>query len=313
MFRILVPLDGSRLAEQALCSAMTLGQGLPAEVVLFRATSIPPAVEEALDKAGLQAEPLMEHLKTDASQYLEAMSQLLSKTGVQFRHVVRRGPAAEAILDFADQSEIHMIVMASHGYSGIRRWRHGSVAERVLLSANIPVLLVRSKEEVSKGLPEASQCRRILVPLDGSEMAEQVLPAVALVAEALGCKVTLFRVHTLQASSSLMAEWALPLQDSLALSGQEDLAYLQRVANDLEEQGIESTTATWMGTIAESIIDYADTNDIDLIAMCTHGRTGIARWALGSIADRVLRAGNKPLLLVRARQSGDRLVTEKVN
>ncbi len=73
------------------------------------------------------------------------------------------------------------------------------------------------------------------------------------------------------------------------------------MASDLREQGIEASTATWVGPVAESIIDYAEVNDADLIAMCTHGRTGLARWALGSVADRVLRAGDKPILLVRAR------------
>ena len=86
--RILVPLDGSRLAEQALCCAMTFGQGLPAELVLFRAVSIPSDVQEALDKAGLKAGPLMERLETEANEYLDAMGHLLPKTGLSFSHVV---------------------------------------------------------------------------------------------------------------------------------------------------------------------------------------------------------------------------------
>jgi nucleotide-binding universal stress UspA family protein len=93
--------------------------------------------------------------------------------------------------------------MASHGYTGIKRWTHGSVAERVLQSACVPVLLVRAKEGVSKDLPEASPCRRILVPLDGSKVAEQVLPAVTPIARALGCEMTLFQVPIIYASGSL--------------------------------------------------------------------------------------------------------------
>jgi len=299
--RILVPLDGSRLAEQALSCAMTLGRGLPAKLILFRAVSIPSDVQESLDKAGLKAGPLMERLETDANEYLEAMSHLLPKTGPSFSHVVRHGLAADAILDFLEQSDIQLIVMASHGYTGIKRWTHGSVAERVLQSASVPVLLVRAKEGVSEGLPEASPCRRILVPLDGSKVAEQVLPAITPIAKSLGCEMTLFQVPIIYASGSLIGEWYMPLHGNFETADQDARDYLDRVSSSLNKQGIKVSTATWVGAVAESIIDYAKVNDVDLVAMCTHGRTGLARWALGSVADRVLRAGDKPILLVRAR------------
>ena len=299
--RILVPLDGSRLAEQALSYAMTLGRGLPAELVLFRAVSIPSDVQEALDRAGLKPGPLMKRLETDANEYLEAMSHLLPKTGLSFSHVVRHGLAADAIVDYVEQMDIQLIVMASHGYTGIKRWTHGSVAERVLQSASVPVLLVRAKEGASKGLPEAGPCRRILVPLDGSKLAEQVLPAVTPIAKSLGCEMTLFRVPSIHAPGSLMSEGYLHLQGSFETADQDARAYLEGLASHLKEQGVEVSTATRLGAVAETIVDYADVNDVDLIAMCTHGRTGIARWALGSVADRVLRAGDRPLLLVRAR------------
>jgi nucleotide-binding universal stress UspA family protein len=299
--RILVPLDGSRLAEQALTCAMTLGRGLKAELVLFRAIAIPSDVQEALDRADLNPDPLMKKLETEANEYLDAMSHILTKADLRFSHVVRHGLAADAIVDYVEQKGIQLIVMASHGSTGIKRWMHGSVAERVLQSARVPVLLVRAKEKVSKGLPEASPCRRILVPLDGSKLAEQVLPAVTPIASALGCEMTLLHVPIISASGSFTGAWYLPLDGSFGTADQDAQAYLDRLAGDLREQGIEVSTAVWVGPVAETIIDHAQVNDVDLIAMCTHGRTGIARWALGSIADRVLRAGDKPILLVRAR------------
>ena len=175
------------------------------------------------------------------------------------------------------------------------------MAERVLQSASLPVLLVRAKEGDAEGLPEACPCRHILVPLDGSKVAEQVLPAVTPIARALGCEMTLFQVPIVYASGSLIGEWYLPWQGSFETADQDARDYLERLATDLRKQGVEASTATWVGPVAESTIDYAEVNDADLIAMCTHGRTGLARWALGSVADRVLRAGDKPILLVRAR------------
>jgi len=299
--RILVPLDGSGLAEQALRYAMTLAQGLPAELVLFRAVSIPPDVQEALDRAGLNPGPLIEHLETEADDYLTAIARFAQKTGLSVCHVVQYGPAADAIVDYVDQMDVPLIVMASHGYTGIKRWTHGSVAERVLQSASVPVLLVRAKEGVSKGIPEAVPWIRILVPLDGSKLAEQVLPAVTPIAKALGCELTLFQVPIIHAPGPLMGEWYLPIQASFESADQQARAYLDRLASPLREQGITVSTVIGLSPVAESIINYAAVNDVDLIAMCTHGRTGLARWTLGSVADRVLRAGDTPILLVRAR------------
>ena len=301
--RILVPLDGSRLAEQALSYAMTLGRGLPAELVLFRAISIPSDVQDALDKAELKPGSLLARLETDAGEYLTAIAHFAQQSGLSASHIVRRGPAADVIVEYAAQTEIQLIVMASHGYTGIKRWRHGSVAERVLQSASVPVLLLRAEEGESEGLPHPRPCRRILVPVDGSPVAEQVLPVIAPLAQALACALILFQVPIVYTPGSPMGEWYLPLQSTFDISDRQAKAYLDRLAGRLQEQGIKVSTALGEGPVAEAIIDHAADSDSDLIAMCTHGRTGLARWALGSVADRVLRAGDKPILLVRAQKT----------
>ena len=141
--RILVPLDGSPLAEQALSCAVTLARGLPAELVLFHAVSIPSDIREALDKASLEADVLMERLEADAEDYLQGLADSLREAGLSIRHVVQHGPAAETIVDYAAAIDFHQIVMATHGYTGLKHWTHGSVAERVLQLASVPVLLVR--------------------------------------------------------------------------------------------------------------------------------------------------------------------------
>jgi len=301
--RILVPLDGSRLSEQSLPYAMTLGQRLPAELVLFSAVSIPSDVREALEKAALEPEPLFEELEIQAGEYLGALAQLLSKAELSISHVVMRSRAAEAIVEYTEQADIQLIVMASHGLGGLKRWAHGSVAEKVLQSAPVPVLLVRAKEGIAQELPDARPCRRVLVPLDGSKLAEQVLPAIIPIASALGCEVTLFRVLVVETAGPFTGRWYLPQNSSFETADQDARSYLERLAGHIEEQGIRVSTAIQLGPVAKSIVDYAEGHDIDLIAMCTHGRTGIARWALGSVADRLLRAGDKPLLLVRARRN----------
>ena len=299
--QILVPLDGSALAEQALSCAVTLGQGLSAGLVLFRAVSIPPEVQEALDRAGLNPGPLLERLETEACQYLEAMRHLLRNTGLGFSHVVRRGLAAEAIVDYVEKTDIRLIVMATHGYIGLKRWTHGSVAERVLQAASVPVLLVRAREaDPARGLQQPLPCWHILVPLDGSELAEQVLPIVSPIARALEAEMTLLQVATTHVLGPFSDEWYPSLQSTFEIVEQQAKLYLESMACHLNEQGIETSTVVWTGLVADSIVRYAEVNHMDLIARCTHGRTGLARWALGSVADRVLRAAEIPILLVRA-------------
>ena len=297
--RILVPLDGSPLAEQALSCAVTLGRGLSAELVLFRAESVP---WRYLESAAVKEGNLLEQIEVEANDYLQGVADQVRQAGLSVQTVVQHGLAPEAIVDYAEQMDIWLIIMATHGYGGIKRWTHGSVAERVLQAASVPVLMVRAQEEDAEVLRQLMLCRRILVPLDGSEMAQQVLPPVTSVAQAVGAEVFLFQVAVDQPASMFGSDWFFqPAEGEFEEEEREAQAYLERVADSLREDGIQVFTGTQIGAVAESIVAYAEANEMDLIAMCTHGRTGLARWALGSVADRVLRAGGVPILLVRAR------------
>jgi nucleotide-binding universal stress UspA family protein len=240
-------------------------------------------------------------LEAEANDYLDGLVAQLKEEGLNARQAVRRGPAAEAILDYAAQVDADQIVMATHGYSGIKRWTHGSVAERVLLAARVPLLLIRVQEQDLTGdWRRPVRCRRILVPLDGSGVAEQILPPVVQIAQAMSAKLLLFQVPIIHASGWMTGEWYLPIQGVLDSAETVAQSYLSAVAGRLADQGLDVITATSIGSVANCIVEYAEASGADLIAMCTHGRTGLARWALGSVADRVLRAGGTPILLVRA-------------
>jgi nucleotide-binding universal stress UspA family protein len=298
--RILVPLDGSDLAEQALPCAVMLARGLPADVDLFRAISISPDLDEVLGHTLHDVEAHMGQLEAEAKEYLRKVAGRLRKSGLGVRTVVRRGPASEAIVEYAEQMDMEYIVMFTHGYSGISRWRHGSVAERVLQSASVPVLMVCAKG--GEGVSEAPMtCQQILVPLDGSERAEQVLPPATSIAQALDAKVVLFRVPIVQIPGVFTDGWYVNMESTYETADRIAEEYLSDVADKLQAQGVRVSTAIQMGSVAGAILEYAEANNVDLIAMCTHGRTGLARWALGSVADRVLRARSTPLLLVRAK------------
>jgi len=300
--RILVPLDGSPLAEQALSCAVTLARGLPAELVLLQAIWVPPDVVEVLHASVVKLDAITDRLEAEANDYLASLAEQMTGAGLNAGYVIEAAPPAEAILDYAARANIDQIVMATHGYGGIQHWTHGSVAERVLQTADVPVLLVRAHEQAPvSDWHQSMVCERILVPLDGSPMAEQILPAITPLAQAMGSTLVLFQVPIAHVSGWMTGEWYFPIQGVLDTAETDAQAYLTTVAGRLKEEGLDVLTATAMGSVADCIVDYAAGNHIDLVAMCTHGRTGLARWALGSVADRILRAGGTPIFLVRAR------------
>jgi nucleotide-binding universal stress UspA family protein len=281
---------------------MMLGRGLPAELVLFHAVSIPSDLGRFLGGVAPKEGELLQQLETKAAEYLRGIADQVLRDGLAAKTVIQHGPAAEAIVEYAEQTGVQFIVIATHGFGGIQRWTHGSVAERVLQAAGVPVLMVRAQEEVTGESPQHMDCQHILVPLDGSELAEQVLPLVNSVAQAVGANITLFQVSVDQPATLLGGDWFfVPVQGDFDAVNRKAQAYLERTADRLRETGTQVSTAVQGGPVAESIIEYAEANHMDLVAMCTHGRTGLARWVLGSIADRLLRSGEVPILLVRAR------------
>jgi CBS domain-containing protein/nucleotide-binding universal stress UspA family protein len=301
--RILVPLDGSALAERALPCAAMLAQGLSAKLVLFRAVSPVSDLEGALDVDNANTSAGQSQLEAEANSYLGQVAARLQEAGLKVDHVVWQGPASDLIVDFAEQMGVNQIVMATHGYSGVSRRRYGSVAERVLQSTKTPVLLVCAQRSEERGVHKPKVCRRILVPLDGSHLAEQALAPTIPIAQALDAEIVLFRVSVVSASGRFAGDWNLPLEGSFATADQIAQAYLNRVADRLRGQGIRVSAAIRRGAVVDSIVDFVQANHIDLIAMCTRGRVGEGRWALGSVADGVLRARCTPLLLVRAQRA----------
>jgi nucleotide-binding universal stress UspA family protein len=299
--QILVTLDGSDLAECALPWSTTLARQLPADLVLLRVVSVPPDITELIEDAVPETAALIVEQEAEAREYLDRVAARMHEAGLSAHTVVRRGPAADVIIEYAAEAQVQQIIMATHGYSGFSRWVHGSVADRVLQSAKVPVLLVCANEKPPGEAEALVACERILVPLDGSAVAEQVLPLTTQVARAFEAEIVLFQVPIVYASGSFTGDWYMPFEGVFETAERDAQAYLRRVAGHLQAQGLQVSTAMRMGGVANAIIEYAEANEIDLIAMCTHGRTGLARWAMGSVADRVLRAGRMPLLLVRAR------------
>jgi nucleotide-binding universal stress UspA family protein len=183
-------------------------------------------------------------------------------------------------------------VMSSHGYSGLARWLLGSVAEKVLRGADCPVLVVRSIMPIT----------RILITLDGSPLSAHVLEPAMQIARRTLADVTLLRAlppldpYELQAMDAHEAGLGQRLREELRDQAQ---TYLWSAAEPYARQGMTIHTVVEYGEAAQTIMDYAERAEIDLIAMATHGRTGLRRWRYGSVTEKVLRATGRSMLVVR--------------
>ncbi|MGZ9271629.1 MAG: universal stress protein [Candidatus Binatia bacterium] len=284
--KILVPLDGSKLAEQVLPYARSLAGAYGAAVTLLR-VSDPDA---RLPFSASQS----------ASDYLNYTAASLQPLSVESLEKI--GKPAEVIVDSAAAGSDCLIAMATHGVTGPRRWFLGSVASKVVQSAANPILLIRPMEE---GLPPATiTLKRVVVPLDGSGLAEKVLPHVASLARKLKLEVQLVRAYALPPDAYLVADGVIdqgPAQYRRSMH-EECEKYLDGKVAGLRADGVDPVTATVIeGDAANEIVELAAGSPQSLIAMSTHGRSGVGRWVLGSVAEKVVQHSRAPVLLVRAR------------
>lgn len=291
MYRtLLVPLDGSEYGERALPLAMTLARHLGAKLVLMRAASasVFPGVDST--QAELRA---IEESRT----YLEGVKAGLAGQGVSVDTAVPYGDAAEAIVQAIGARDADLVVMCTHGRSGLGRWIYGSVAEKVLSLSTVPVLLVRPTGAATKLELEPAQAS-LLVPLDGSAFAESVLPHAKALACQLGKRIVLLRMIEPPMSAYAFAEAALVAAPS-EVPVREAEAYLEKVAERLVEPGLTVQTIVREGWAADAIAYECQEWQSGLIAMATRGRSGVARFLLGSVAVEVVRRSPLPVMLVR--------------
>jgi len=292
MKRLLVPLDGSSLAETILPVAEEWAKEEEAEVILLRAVLARhvPGTDET--EAQVQA-------VTEGEAYLKAVADRLQRRGLkQVRWAVWCDEPAAAMTQAVARDGVEMIAMATHGRGGLSRLLLGSVAEAVIRAAGVPVLLIRGQ---SAWKPWAT--RKIVVPLDGSEPSEDILPVVERLAGPRDLTIVLFKVIDPLASSAL-SEASMRPDELMALRREDAERYLAKVGEPLMGKGLRVERAVRFGRAAETIAAVAGRERADLIAMATHGRSGLSRLLLGSVAAGVLRGAPVPVLLFKAGERG---------
>jgi nucleotide-binding universal stress UspA family protein len=294
--RILVPLDGSATAEAVLPYAEAFAAGFKTSVELMSVIDIGAMTTHlAADKVH-NLDAIIATEEKNSASYLEKVAKTFSRFPTECRIV--RGQPAETILETTSEDRDTLIAMATHGRSGAKRWLLGSVAEKVLRGTTNPLFLVRAA--AAKASPQRI-INSIVVPLDGSSLAERILPTVSNWARALDLEVTLVRAFEFPAAMYSGSDVYLPDYDALLLDARKQAAaYLKEKEDALVREGVRTvSTLTMEGPAADEIISYAQTAPRAVIAMSTHGRSGVRRWILGSVTEKVVRHADDPVLVIR--------------
>jgi nucleotide-binding universal stress UspA family protein len=299
MFRsILVPVDGSPLAETALPLASGLAHAAGANLRLALVHAVPPPPP---DPAAVSAFASVEIAgRQSERRYLQALESRLHEAGTRVASVTTlTGPVGIALAEYVRDWGIDLVVMATHGRGGVRRAWLGSVADYLIRHLETPVLLVRPHDGAGA---EPVAARGILVPLDGSPLAEAVLCPAAALARIRGTELTLLRVvpPMLEVADMALPLTALPEPGLTELCQHEAQDYLDALVAELRIEGIAASGTAVVGySVVDAIQEMARTGRFGLIALATHGRGGLRRLALGSVADKLVRSADVPVLVHR--------------
>jgi nucleotide-binding universal stress UspA family protein len=320
--RILVPLDGSELAEHALPVAARLARASGGSIEFLRVVPSPLEFASQPTESSVPMQGVLDSDLAGAVDYLARITASSVLAGVATTTEVFRGMPAGIILSVARSQQMDIIVMCSHGYTGMTRWALGSVAEKVASHAPVPVLVLRKGGPVpASPHPDALRPLRVLVALDGSTRAEGGIEPAAYLITALAAPFqgALHLMQVVKPATADIGERNVDEDGESQANLDKVRWYLRSLVGHLGERRKVSAVAdlklplSWSVAvdpdIASALIRVAENGEdapeagvsggCDIITMTTHGYGGVQRWAMGSITERVLRATRLPLLIVR--------------
>jgi nucleotide-binding universal stress UspA family protein len=298
---ILVPLDGSQLAECVIPHVAAMARSFEAEITLLR------MLEKNQNGTPAQLFDLLNWQinKTKAALYLEKTKARMQESGLRVRTVVLDGLVAEGITDYAQKQGMKLIILSSHGHSGLTQWGISSIAQKIILSAPTSLLIVRAQQGRDRPgeLSEAPVYQHILVPLDGSQRAENVLPIITQLAHFHKPQVHLVQV----VETPEMARQMPPTPEDVDLAAQVVARNREEAGHYLEEvkarsylEGIDvHTHLVTSDNAAATLHQMGEQEHIDLVTLSAHGYTGNHQWPYGSMVNNFILYGKAPLLIVQ--------------
>lgn len=292
---ILVPLDGSELSECVLPHVMAI-----APVTHARITVIHVLERSQSRNLGALIDPVSWHMqKQEAQSYLDRNVERLQKMDLQVEQVIVEGNPADAIIDFARNNAVDLIIMSTHGRTGLSGWNVSSVVQKILLRAYKSILLVRAYAAYL----DAVQYRRLLIATDGSTRSEYVLPFAMSLAQFHNADVVL---GTVIQRPQIMQRFPLSQEDAelinqLTEKNQRDAAhYLNQLSTQLSLKGLSAEVNVMTAdTTLGGVYDMVEETNADLVMIAAHGQSGDRRWPYGSIASSLIAYGSSPIMIMQ--------------
>jgi nucleotide-binding universal stress UspA family protein len=303
---VLVPLDGSPLAECVLPHAVALARALEAQVTVLRVLERPRATDPTRS-----IDPLGWHIrKAEAETYLGEVVARLRKTGLRATRILLEGQAAERIIEFAHDQDVSLILLGSHGRSGLSGWNVSGVVQKVILRVGMPTMIVRAYQSVTDDL-SGLRYRRLLVPLDGSQRAECVLPLATMLARFHESQLLLTHV----VHEPEIPRRASPTQEEIELARQLTERNRLEASKRLEQlsSGLAANVQTRLlvdDSVASTLHTLVKREDIDLVVLSAHGYSGETQWPYGGVALNFIAYGTTPLLIVQDLSQDELEVTQ---
>lgn len=310
MYRsIMVPTDGSGFDREAIRVALRIAERTDAKVRLVRvlATGSFFGVAAASEGTAIAVEVVRTEYDKARSELYALAAECRATSNADISVDLDTGPVADILQGYARRNDVDLIVISTHGRSGISRLSLGSVTDSLIRHTTIPVLVV--KPPTSYLNPQVREAfRRIVVPLDGSTLAEQILPRVVALAKFEEAEITLLNVLVPQSySQKEIVDPSMPWWDKDISTAQ---AYLFRIAARLRRQGLLVTTDIVISeNVASAIGDFASRERADLIAIATHGRGGLARMFRGSVADTIMHSARMSMLVLKPDKASEKEVS----
>lgn len=305
---ILVPLDGSDVAEGILPYVLQIAGKANIPLVLLTVvdpdaidypasamSAVPASAGESMVIYRVQFE---ESSRVHAQDSLHRVAARLRDDGIEAQATATIGGPAEEILRVAEEEGCGLIAMSTHGRNPIGRSILGSVTDRVIHASNVPVLTV-TPERAKKYQEEGAPLTTLVVPLDGSELAQRALPYVERLARTLSMEVLLARVVRTEFPTYTETDLGFRVPEFREEVNREATEYLEQVAQHLRDKGLTVRSEVLTGSAARALLNLAHETPQNLIAMTTHGRTGLSRWMMGSVASTLVRRSGAPVLVIR--------------
>jgi nucleotide-binding universal stress UspA family protein len=291
--KMLVLLDGSKLAEVVFIYAQELSARLNINLELLHVCDTQDADQLPMCQAYI--EHMAELLQSKAAEIQSRIGYTVgSEVKIHGKAVV--GYPAEEILKYAEENAIDLIMLSTHGRSGIKVWDIGEVANKVVRASKIPVWLVPSelKDEI---IHDEIPSRRMVIPLDGSKYSEAVIPHGINIAQQRGAETEIVLIHIYKRLPSLYGVEELKRQQN---QKKEMKRYLDNIVKRIEKEKIRASYKILSGDPAETIINFVKKNPAQLIAMATYGHSRLSRMVFGSVAEQTLHLIKKtPILLIK--------------